>query len=145
MTSLEIASKLAEITGKTANTFLNKEVTSVQQNYGDEKFCESASEVEVNEICNNANTTTSVVQVETIPSKFTLEEIEKYAKEYNGKVVNNFILHFKTLMPRKEYLTLSKGMSEDEALGHPLLYVMFRSIDQNEVSFINWLGRFKNE
>ena len=65
------------------------------------------------------------------------EILDKLAKEWKGEVIKGSILHNKRRMTRKEYLAV-KFKTEDDFWKSPLIYVMFRSEDQADASFITW-------
>lgn len=57
-----------------------------------------------------------------------------------GKIINN-----KIEMSRKDFLKYSKDMTQEQALNDPLLHVMFRSEEQSQASFWDFLDRFPKE
>lgn len=66
----------------------------------------------------------------------------EYYQQYGGRIVNQYILDSRQIT-RKEYLAMTKGMTQSQLLEHPLLYAFFRSEDQSEFNFFEWLGKFK--
>jgi len=66
----------------------------------------------------------------------------EYYQQYGGRIVNQYILDSRQLT-RKEYTALTKGLTQSQLLEHPLLYAFFRSEDQSEFNFFEWLGKFK--
>lgn len=65
-----------------------------------------------------------------------------YYGQFGGRIVNDYILDSRQIT-RKEYLAMTRGLTQSQLLEHPLLYAFFRSEDQNEFNFFEWLGKFK--
>jgi len=65
-----------------------------------------------------------------------------YISLYGGRILNKHVLDSRQLT-RKEYLSLTKGLTRSQLLEHPLLYAFFRAEDQNEFNFFEWIKRFK--
>lgn len=57
-----------------------------------------------------------------------------------GKIVNN-----RVNMSKKDFYKHSKNLTQKKLLADPLLYVMFRSDEQSEGSFWDFLGKFPKE
>lgn len=74
--------------------------------------------------------------------RLNTRKVEDYQAIFGGDVVNAYLLGTRQ-MTRKEYLSYSKGLTQEQLLQHPLLYCMFRSEDQGESNFFEWLARFK--
>lgn len=66
----------------------------------------------------------------------------EYYGQFGGRIVNDYLLDSRQLT-RKEYLAMTKGLTQSQLLEHPLLYAFFRSEDQSEFNFFEWLGKFK--
>lgn len=88
----------------------------------------------------------SVVEVEPFkPSAelIALAQVWQAQIGETGKLVFNQID-----MSRKDYLKHSKSLTQEQLLDDPLLYILFRSEEQPEGNFFQWLERFpkaKNE
>jgi len=113
MNNIDIANKLAEITGKSIDNFLIKE-----------------NEVVV-----------SVLATETVASP----QLEELSKQYQGSIDSGFITCNKVQMSRKDYLKHVKDMTQTAIYGDPLLYVLFRSEQQSNINFLDWMSGFTDE
>lgn len=151
--------KLSQITGKTFNElgFSNVQETDVSGSISgsEENFYESEVEVEYqgydntdrDRVLDESEDDTNGASSPDIRSTRTHSpELIELAMKWGatigltGKIINN-----KVIMSRKEFLKYSKNMTQKEALTDPLLYVMFRSEEQSEGSFWDFLGKFSRE
>ncbi len=129
MNKLEIAKKLAQITGKPITEFFNEEKNESKSILCNEKIKNS-------EECSN-NKVAPVIK-EDHP-----EELIKYRNMFKGsKIVNGHIMNGRQ-MTRKEYLKYTRNMTEEEYFKHPLMYKIFRAEGQLDPNFLSFSNRFK--
>jgi len=135
---LEIAKKLAKITGKPLSDFYSGEIE-------DEVISEKV-QIET-------RITDDALQIETVKQKSTPKEettptpeLLKYRDIFkDSKIVRGRILYGRT-MTRKEYLKYTKSIkSEQDYFTHPLMYKLFRAEGQTDANFLTFSDRFKNE
>ena len=127
--NLEVAKRLAAITGRDLEEFYNGTLDK-----GDGK--------------NSSNTQVIQHVSEVRNSKETSEldgQIKHYLQQYGGEVVKGKI-HKARQMTRQEYLKAKKQIKTIEDFWNsPLLYLMFRSEGQNTVSFVEWTTKMEKE
>jgi len=135
MSKDEVLVKLAEITVNT------KELSHVQNqridteediNNNQKKTVDDAAAI-------GGDTTERFSENTTSESASSLEDLQKI---FGGNIVNKYLMETRQ-MTRKEYLSYTKGLAQSELMDHPLLYTMFRSEDQAQVNFFEWINRFK--
>lgn len=133
MSREDVIKKIAEITSKEFD-YVEDERSSSSSDFdnNEEKIVDDAGEA-------GSNSTESATQVTTAVSSTSLDDLQKI---FGGVIVNKYLMEARQ-MTRKEYLQYAKGLKQSEILDHPLLYCMFRSEDQSQVNFLEWIGRFK--
>lgn len=133
MSREDVIKKIAEITSKEFHYVENEGGSSSSYlNNNEEKIMDDASET-------GNNNTESVTQISTASSSTSLDDLQKI---FGGIIVNKYLMETRQ-MTRKEYLQYAKGLKQSDVLDHPLLYSMFRSEDQSQVNFLEWIDRFK--
>lgn len=123
MTIEEVRKRITEI--------LNKEDADGSQGVS------TSSGAEDNQVKNDEN----VIQVRDNNGN-QVHKIDDYHNTFGGSIFNGYVINGRE-MTRKEYLTYSKNLKQDELLKHPLLYLMFRAEGQGEANFFDWLSKFK--
>ena len=135
MNRLDIAEKLALITGKPVTEFFNESRCAMEDENKDEIKSEPVQRI--SEVEGDRSKPISTNE-ETSPTTSLLE----YQKMFEGsRIVNKKILGGKQ-MTKKEYRKIIKGMSRSEMYKHPLMHKMFRAEGQNEAQFPTWCKRF---
>lgn len=137
MSKEDVLKKLAQITGKVlideeVYKEIDLSITCQDTDNSEEEIVDDASEVGDN---NEPGPSEE-------PAQESSAQVKEYLETFGGELVNNHLLNSRQ-MTRKEYLQLSKSLKQEELLAHPLLYVMFRSEDQGEQNFFDWINRFK--
>jgi hypothetical protein len=135
MSKDEVLQKLAEITGKA------KELSYVENQRVDaSEDIDNNEEKAVDDIAEaRSNTTERSSENSTTSATSSLEDLQKI---FGGNIVNKYLMDTRQ-MTRKEYIHYTKGLKRSELMDHPLLYLMFRSEDQAQVNFFDWINRFK--
>ena len=133
MSREDVIKKIAEITSKEFD-YVESEGSSSSSHFdnNEEKIMDDVGEA-------GNNNTESVTQVSTTGSSTSLDDLQKI---FGGIIVNKYLMETRQ-MTRKEYLQYAKGLKQSDVLDHPLLYSMFRSEDQSQVNFLEWIDRFK--
>jgi hypothetical protein len=142
MTSEEIMMKLAQITGKNNEKTNIASSQSTSEDNGDrtestDEPISAPSESEEQVVTNDAPIEVRSPELDALCTKWSAN------LGISGALISNQII-----MNRKDYLKHTKSITQDELLEDPLLYVLFRSEDQSEVNFFNWINKFpkvKNE
>lgn len=135
--NLDIAKRLADITGRPLEDFYEGEI----KNENNQNGCEQANKnnnnvpIHIGEHGINKNKASSVE--EDIHEGVDFLELKILANKYEGQIVGKYIMHAKKPMKRKEYLSM-KFKTEEEFWSSPLLYIMFRSEEQIVANFTNW-------
>jgi hypothetical protein len=133
MSKDEVLERLAEITGKA------KEQDDVQdQRDNPPADIDNNEEANVDDAA-EAGSDNSGSDDTAASSSSSVEEFQKI---FGGNIVNEFLLDGRK-MTKKEYTQYCKGLTQTELLAHPLLYMLFRSEDQSQVNFFDWLNKFK--
>lgn len=147
MTTEQIMMKLAEIRGKSNGTAKADVDTVRESERGDTVYQYgevSGSGPIPAPISADAEPTKDVPEIK--PSS---KELVELAMKWGAVISDNgFLIENSIPMTRKEYLKHTKNMNVDQVIVDPLLYIMFRSEEQGEANFFNWLERFpkaKNE
>lgn len=146
----ELAEKLAKITNKPIDFFYEKkeETKNVVENDELEKQQEKETiEYDKYFTMHTPRENINEDRISTSVNAFSdKNSIATLASKYEGEVsINGKIINFKKNMTRKEYLHETKKMSQDQVLNHPLLFVFFRSEDQDSAFFHEWLSKFPKE
>jgi len=130
---LDIAKKLAEITGKPITDFFNGEINEEEvDSEGSQIKNKSESVSPACEIGSDKSKSPNIKQ--TVEKESNVELIE-YQKMFEGsKIVNKTIMGGRQ-MTRKEYLKIVRNMTKTEFYNHPLIYKIFRAEGQVEASF----------
>jgi hypothetical protein len=58
---------------------------------------------------------------------------------------NGTLIGFTKTMSKKDYQKYIKGKTQEDIFTDPLRYVLFRSEEQSDVNYFNWLDRFPKE
>lgn len=133
MSREDVIRKIAEITSKEFEHVENeRSSSSSDSDNNEEKIVDDACEV-------RSNSAESTAQVTTSSTATSLNDLQKI---FGGIIVNKYLMDTRQ-MTRKEYLQYSKGLKQSDVLDHPLMYSMFRSEDQSQVNFLEWIDRFK--
>ena len=149
MKDLKIAQKLAEITGRPLEDFYDGETKSNKQEK--EESVEKVESVSTESTSRNVpeiRSETKTDSTETISSSniASIHELDTFAKEWKGEIVNKVILKNERRMTRKEYLKMKRTFkTTEEFYNSPLLYLMFRSEEQADASFITWTTLIEKE
>lgn len=147
--------KLSQITGKTYN-----DVSGIQENNvsgslpgSEENFSESTV-LEENEHIGGDDDEESEYEDDSDseptpdirPIRAHSSELIELAMKWGGTIgATGKIINNKVEMSRKDFLKYSKDMTQEQALNDPLLHVMFRSEEQSQASFWDFLDRFPKE
>ena len=133
MSREDVIKKIAEITSKEFDYVESERGSSSSSAYNNEEKTMD----DVGQIASDSSE--SITQVSTACSTTSLDDLQKI---FGGNIVNKYLMDTRQ-MTRKEYLQSTKGLKQSDVLDHPLLYSMFRSEDQPQVNFLEWVGRFK--
>ena len=130
---LEIAKRLAAITGKPLSDFYKGEIGGVSRNNGAD--IQEGDDASIEALGADA-------EYEDIPKQQASPEVVELQRLFkDSSITNNKILGGRT-MTRKEYLQYTKGLMREDVNNHPLIHKMFRSEGQSEAFFTKWLDRF---
>lgn len=155
MNKLDIAKQLAAITGKPITDFFKGEIDAKNEQSNEVAPIECEQETDINGDTGETESDTTIsgdgkilvneesqTEIPRPKEAETRPEVKELAKIFDAtKIVNNKIMDGRQ-MTRKEYLSYSKGLTEDEVGDHPLVFKMFRSEDQGEANFLYWLEKF---
>lgn len=151
MTTNQILMKLAAITGKTYNDTpgtqeggihdspeIRPEDVAVCEN---ESNSEDGSEQLESQSGDNDEVSNNIRQAKS-HSREIVELAIKWGASIsdNEKIINNSIE-----MSRKDFLKYSKDFTQSALLSDPLLYVMFRSEEQTQANFWDFLDKFPKD
>lgn len=150
ISNLETAMKLAKITGRPLEDFYEAPQVCIEEIDNKQEIeesmerettqCEEQITVDISEIECDQEIESTVCRVSIqLPEGELATTTQKYRGEISkgGKIINN-----KIDMSRKEYLLLTKNMTQKDILNSPLLYLFFRAEGQVEGHFYNWLESF---
>ena len=138
MTDLEIAKKLAAITGKPLEEYYSGPETIDKQ---DKPTVSNIKEIAAHNVSGSGDIKVEEHKIET-ESDWS-EEIIAYQKMFAGSVIVKGKILNGRQMTKKEYNKYTKGMTIEEYYGHPLMYKMYRSEGQIDPSFMTFPERFK--
>lgn len=132
MNELEIAKKLAAITGKPLSEYYSGTIPNESDKRPIVLDAHKAEPVP----------TTSDRNEEPVRGDIS-EEILKYQKMFAGSTITNGKILFGRQMTKKEYNKYTKGLTIEEYYGHPLMYKMYRAEGQLDPSFMTFPERFR--
>lgn len=146
---LEIARKLAEITGKPITEFFDGEIDETKSGQHD-----CITDATVHDTTTVKDNNTGISEEDVRQNKKDIEkdtrptvsgQLLEYQKMFEGsKIVNKTIIGGR-VMTRKEYLKITRGMTRQQYLNHPLVYKIFRAEGQVDASFMTFPNRFEDE
>ena len=148
ISNLETAMKLAKITGRPLEDFYEAPTETINDQQeieesveSEEQDCDLEIEDNIPEVQDNEDE-----QFRGVLPCISSEQSSLYHIKYGGRYSPNGVLvcHTKD-MSHTEYKSITKKMTQKEILKSPLLYVLFRSEDQKEGHFFNWLDSFPKE
>lgn len=153
MTRDEIAIKLAQITGRPIQEFLDVEEENEQHSRQNSEITSNVNSTENRNSDDDTNTElphrirpTQGFNSPTDDRNFSQtrdneSDGHEVDSEFGGQIINGKVIGGRE-MTRKEYLKYTKGLTCDEILKHKYLYKMFRAEKQNEVFFHRWVDSF---
>lgn len=150
MNDLDIAKKLAAITGKPLTEYYNGHITTetdmVESSSIETGTLRATSQAEDNRCQPDGRQDHSDGDgSDSIGVDVITDEISAYLKMFKATRCPNGQLTDGRQMTRKEYLSFKKGLTYENICEHPLLFKMFRSEGQNEAFFNRWLSQFPRE
>jgi hypothetical protein len=140
MTKDEVLKLIADIRG------LNNHERNKMDNGGEMEITLSTSECSIeheieHEIDDDAIKDFTILDADKQEIKLDLDEM---VSRYGGKIYNDRLVDANTIS-RKEYLSITKNLTRDQVMSHPLVHVLFRSEGQSSSNFFEWVNSFKEK
>lgn len=147
--NIDIAKKLAQITGKPLSDFIQG-VDYVEDSIVDVANKETETELagiqdqlvyDDDEVEDNQQSRSCEFEEEY--EYWTEEELLEFQKMFPGSTISDGgKIMGGPQMSRKEYLKVTRNLTRDEVLYHPLHFKMFRAEGQTEAFYFRWVDRF---